>query len=206
MIITDWKSRILDIDKIMDIYELMKETRPFDHVFAEIGFGPDRFFIDRAAADQHDLYIGIEIKRKRVLKADSKIQKQGLDNAFIIWGEARETLNIFFPDNSLDGIYINFPDPYHKKRHFKRRLINGDFFEIAYKRLKQNSRMTIITDNEPYMEHILDTAKDFIRNDGVFMELNTGKGMPENYPMTEFAVRESKGKGAIQHLYATKGA
>ncbi len=204
MLTTEEQSRILDTEMYPDLNTLLGRIRVFDGIYSEIGFGPDRFFMDLAEKERNNLYIGIEIKGKRVKKADSKIQKMNLDNALIIWGEAKETICRFFSNESLNGVYINFPDPYHKKRHFKRRLITLDFLDILYRKLKDQGFFIIITDNEPYMEHIYLTYAEFARQHRAGLEAHTGKGLPAGYPLTEFAVRESKGKGIIQYLHAVK--
>lgn len=204
MILTDKKSYMIDIDEYKTLKGFIKDKRQFSKIFIEIGFGPDRFFIDEAIKNKDNLYIGIEIRKKRAVKGEKKIAGEEIDNAYIMWGEAFKLIDQFMENDLLNGIYINFPDPYHKKRHLKRRLISLEFLHLINKKLQNGGFFIIITDNEPYMEYINETFFQFIKIPHVFLDYEIKKGMPEKYPMTEFARRESKGKGEIQYLYAVK--
>lgn len=195
---------LIDTQQIQTIHDFTGNRLKYERLFVEIGFGPDRFFIDQAIIHPADLYVGIEIRHKRVLKALKKIRDHNLCNAFIIWGEAYYTISSFFHDSSLQGVYINFPDPYHKKRHMKRRLITIDFLNALAKKLAGNGFCMIITDNVPYMEYILEIFDQFNEETDRRLDFKKQDGMPEGYPMTEFALRDSKGKGPIQHIYARR--
>ena len=122
----------------------------------EIGFGRPHFFLERAAAKPDHNIVGIEWKRRHVVAAQKNIQKHSIPNACALHGNAWWLTGGLFSSNSLQNIFINFPDPWWKKKHAKRRIVNDVFAELLVSRLKVGGHLLIQTDVasllEGYME------------------------------------------------------
>jgi len=129
-------------------------SQHFDMISFEIGFGNGEHLIEMAKRNPNIGFIGCEPFENGVVTALSGIKNNQLKNVRIYKGDARELLNML-EDNSLNRMYILFPDPWRKKRHYKRRLISVDFLKIARKKIKPCSCVMIATDHEDYREDIL---------------------------------------------------
>ena len=125
-------------------------------VEVEIGFGKCGFLIDIATQNSSTNFLGIELSRKYYRKGIKKIQRTELDNVKLLWGEAFHIFKQYMPDSSIANIYVNFPDPWPKKRHAKRRLLNADFASLAVQKLVPSGCIEIATDVESYMEETLE--------------------------------------------------
>ena len=93
-----------------------------------------------------------------------RIQQLGLGNVRVVADDAVELLESGIAPGALDGVVILFPDPWHKKRHHKRRLIQGPFVSLLASRLRQGGRVELATDWEPYalqMREVLDANPQF---------------------------------------------
>jgi tRNA (guanine-N7-)-methyltransferase len=95
------------------------------------------------------------MKFKRVRKIWSKIKNLNLMNLVVLCGEAKHATKFYFSDQSVTGIYINFPDPWPKKRHAKNRLIDPSFIHELYRILKPQGKITIVTDDFNYSNEII---------------------------------------------------
>ena len=118
----------------------------------EIGFGSGEFIFYRAQRDKDNIYIGSEVYNPGIAQLLSKIEKNNVDNIYIFNDDARDLLNKI-PNKLFNNIYILFPDPWPKKKHFKRRLININFLKFIA--TKFSSNLFIITDHLNYAENIL---------------------------------------------------
>jgi tRNA (guanine-N7-)-methyltransferase len=121
----------------------------------EIGFGNGENLATLAAAHPERDYLGIEVHRPGVGHLFLALEKFSLTNVRAICHDAVEVLNQQLAPDSLDEILILFPDPWHKKRHHKRRLIQPDFVELLAKRLRPQGVLRMATDWQPYAEHML---------------------------------------------------
>ncbi len=117
-------------------------------VEVEIGFGKCGFLLKIAAQYPTINFVGVESARKYYRKGITKIQRVGLRNVKLIWGEAFHVFKRYIPDNSLANAYINFPDPWPKRRHAKRRLLRAEFVSLLARKLKPNGSIEITTDAE----------------------------------------------------------
>ncbi len=124
----------------------------------EIGMGRGAFICARALANPDKNYIGIERYETIILKAVKKIDKLGIKNVRIICGDA-VLVKDFFAEDEIAKIYLNFSDPWPKKRHFKNRLTYSDFLYSYQKILKNNSYIDIKTDNLSFFEFSLDQIR-----------------------------------------------
>ena len=122
----------------------------------EIGFGMG----DATAAIAQTLvdsnFIGIEVHTPGVGALLKLIGENNIDNLRIIQHDAVEVLKNMIPDGSLSGMHIFFPDPWPKKRHHKRRLIQPEFVKLLAQKLSTDSYVHLATDWEEYAHHILD--------------------------------------------------
>jgi tRNA (guanine-N7-)-methyltransferase len=135
-------------------------------VTLEIGFGSGFATAEIAQSCPDKNYIGVEVHRPGIGRLLWEIQKRNLSNIRIIEGDAAEAAETMLAENSLDAIHIFFPDPWPKKRHRKRRLIQRPFTEILAKRLKRGGYLYMVTDWEDYAQHALEelSAASSLRN------------------------------------------
>lgn len=120
----------------------------------EIGFGNGAFLVEMAQREPETNFVGLEIYRKGIKKAKKRIERAGLHNVRLIRQEVSVALPKLFTAGEISEIYINFPDPWPKRRHHKRRLINPSFIATAYTLLKDRGRIFIATDSGEYAEVI----------------------------------------------------
>ncbi|HUL42105.1 MAG TPA: tRNA (guanosine(46)-N7)-methyltransferase TrmB [Burkholderiales bacterium] len=152
----------------------------------EIGFGMGESSAVIAQANpQHD-YLGIEVHTPGVGSLLNKIEAARITNFRVIQHDATEVVRNMIPPASLYGIHIFFPDPWPKRRHHKRRLIQPDLVALLCERLKTGGYLHLATDWKDYAEHILsvlgsepqlaNTARDYAQ-------------LPKYRPLTKFEQR-----------------
>jgi len=122
----------------------------------EIGFGNGDALLHAASSDPARDYIGIEVHAPGVGRALSGIDKAGLRNVRICRHDAIEVLRHEVAPGALDEVRIYFPDPWHKKRHHKRRLVNPENAALITDRLRPGGLLHLATDWQPYAEHMWD--------------------------------------------------
>ena len=129
----------------------------------EIGFGNGDNLAKMAAAHPERDYLGIEVHRPGVgrllLALEEARQTKGLTNVRLICHDAVEVLARQIPPESLDEVIILFPDPWPKKRHHKRRLVQSAFIELVTERLRPGGLIRMATDWQPYAEEMLATLR-----------------------------------------------
>jgi tRNA (guanine-N7-)-methyltransferase len=132
----------------------------------EIGFGNGANLIALAAAHPERNYIGIEVHRPGIGRLLLALEARGLSNVRVICRDAVEVLEQQLPQESLDEILILFPDPWPKKRHHKRRLVQAGFTQLLADRLAEGGVLRLATDWEPYAQEMLATlsAHPSLRN------------------------------------------
>ena len=122
----------------------------------EIGFGNGDSLLQQALSNpQHD-YLGIEVHRPGVGRLLRLAAEAGISNLRVINHDAVDVLQQQIPDNSLDCVQLFFPDPWHKKRHHKRRIINPEFIHLVRQKLKTGGRFHLATDWQDYAEYMLE--------------------------------------------------
>ena len=134
----------------------LKEIKNFDHLFSlnetnilEIGFGDGKNILHQAINNPEKNFYGLEVYQNGIASTLRQIKLHNLNNIFLIYGDARDFLNKL-KKPILDYIFILFPDPWPKKKHWKRRLINKDFLFQAKNSLKNKGQIIIRTDWEDY--------------------------------------------------------
>ncbi|MCY7354066.1 MAG: tRNA (guanosine(46)-N7)-methyltransferase TrmB [Lysobacter sp.] len=137
--------------------------RDFDAVFGrharrvlEIGTGNGEALRFAAANDRQRDYIGIEVHAPGVGRLLNGLAEDGSDHVRVYHHDAVEVLTNDIADTSLDEVRIYFPDPWHKKRHNKRRLIQPDFAALLVRKLSHDGRLHLATDWRDYAEQMWD--------------------------------------------------
>ncbi|MDR5778821.1 tRNA (guanosine(46)-N7)-methyltransferase TrmB [Caballeronia sp. LZ065] len=129
--------------------------REAPHVL-EIGFGMGATTAEIATTRPGDDFIGVEVHEPGVGALLKLIGEQGLGNIRILQHDAVEVLEHMIAPDSLDGVHIYFPDPWHKARHHKRRLIQPKFVALLVSRMKPGGYLHLATDWQNYAEQMLD--------------------------------------------------
>lgn len=165
----------------------------------EIGFGMGRTTAEIAAAQPQNNYLGVEVHTPGVGSLLKEIQTQGLSNIRIIQHDAVEVLTHMLADGQLSGIHIYFPDPWPKKRHHKRRLIQPELVALLARKLAPGGYLHCATDWEEYALQMLEVL-------GVEAQIkNTAAGFaprPPWRPVTKFEQRGLKlGHGVWDLLF-----
>ena len=121
----------------------------------EIGFGMGETTAAIARAHPENDYLGIEVHTPGVGALLRRVAGAGLANVRVIQHDAVEVIEHMLGERTLDGVHIFFPDPWPKKRHHKRRLIQPAFVELLARRMKPGAILHVATDWEDYAQHIL---------------------------------------------------
>jgi tRNA (guanine-N7-)-methyltransferase len=125
----------------------------------EIGFGNGENLARMAADHPERDYLGIEVHRPGVGRLLLALEELRLTNVRVVCHDAVEVLDQYIPAGSLDEVLILFPDPWPKKRHHKRRLVQSPFLELVVERLGPGGILRMATDWQPYAEEMLATAR-----------------------------------------------
>jgi len=120
----------------------------------EIGSGKGTFLTDQAKDRPEVNFLGLERAHKYWMYSSDRLRRNGCLNTRMILADATIFVSENLADTSLSAIHIFFPDPWPKKRHHKRRLIQGPFLEQAERVLEQGGRLQIVTDFEGYYQQI----------------------------------------------------
>lgn len=155
----------------------------------EIGFGMGETTAAIAAAHPDHDYLGIEVHSPGVGSLLRQIDERGLANVRVVQHDAMEVLSKRIPLTSLDGIHIFFPDPWPKKRHHKRRLLQAPFVALLVSRLKQGGYLHAATD---WHEYAVDILAVLHANPQLANTANSSDGFaprPAWRPLTKFEQR-----------------
>jgi tRNA (guanine-N7-)-methyltransferase len=158
-------------------------------VVAEIGFGMGETTARIARENPATHYLAIEVHAPGVGSLARQLNESGLENVRIVQHDAVEVLRDMVPAESLAAIHVFFPDPWPKKRHHKRRLIQPAFASLAASRLAPGGMLHVATDWQEYAEHVLGVL---LATDGLE---NTAEGFaprPSTRPETKFERRGVK--------------
>ena len=121
----------------------------------EVGFGMGESTAQIAQVRPNDVFLGLEVHEPGVGALLKRIGEFGLHNLRLISHDAVEVFEQMIAPNSIDGVHIFFPDPWHKTRHHKRRLIQKEFVELLVSRLKVGGYIHLATDWHHYAEQML---------------------------------------------------
>ena len=148
---------------LLNLDELFERQAP---IVLEIGFGNGLSLASMAETFPQMNFFGIEVHKPGVGSLLVQVRQRGLHNVRVSGDDAVEVLNRQIPDASLHRVQIFFPDPWHKKRHHKRRLIQEEFVKMVVRKLAPSGQIHVATDWENYAEHILEmlSANSDIKN------------------------------------------
>ncbi|MFM7698753.1 MAG: tRNA (guanosine(46)-N7)-methyltransferase TrmB [Limnohabitans sp.] len=158
----------------------------------EIGFGMGDATAQIAVVRPNDNFLCCEVHEPGVGALLKRMGEAGIDNIRILQHDAVEVLEYMLAANSLDGVHIFFPDPWHKLRHHKRRLVQTPFLQQLAQRIKPGGYVHCATDWEPYAHHMLQVlrAEPLLRNNSVRADGFTDQ--PDYRPLTKFENRGRK--------------
>ena len=159
----------------------------------EIGFGMGETTAKIAQTLPNYDFLAAEVHTPGVGALLKLIEELALTNIRIIQHDVVEVLENMLADASLDGVHIFFPDPWHKKRHHKRRLIQTDFVKLLCSKLKMGAYLHVATDWQEYADWALDilTAEPQLKNTAI--KDNNGYAKKPSYrPLTKFENRGIK--------------
>ena len=172
-------------DKVISLPDIFQRTAP---IILEIGFGNGTSLADMAANNPEQDYIGVEVHSPGVGNLLLQIEERGLTNVRVINDDAVDVLNKMITDASLDAVYLFFADPWHKKRHHKRRIVQNEFVQLLRKKLKVGGVFHMATDWDHYAHHMMR-----VMNESEGFENTAGKDKflprPEYRPLTKFEQR-----------------
>ena len=151
------------LENIYDSYKISHIDKNISKNHLEIGFGFGDFIFNKAKQNPEINFYGCEPHLNGIVNLLGMLEKQPLNNLKITNQDIRIFINNF-PDNFFEKIYILFPDPWPKYKHFKRRLIDKNFLDqILFPKLKNSGKIIIATDHDSYktwiLSHILQSAK-----------------------------------------------
>ena len=129
---------------------------PFEEIFVEVGFGHGEHLIQNAMQNPKIGFIGCEPFENGVAATLKEVQDNNLQNVRIYKGDARLVLEKL-QQNTIDRVYVLFPDPWHKKRHHKRRILSAEFIDNLRK--NQVKELVVATDCKEYMESVLENLE-----------------------------------------------
>jgi tRNA (guanine-N7-)-methyltransferase len=154
----------------------------------EIGFGNGESLVSLAAEHPERDFLGIEVHRPGVGHLLLRIEELGLRNLRVICRDAVEVLERCIAEAALDEVLLYFPDPWPKKRHHKRRIVQPGFVALVASRLRPGGVLRMATDWQPYAEHMLAVAGacTALRNDSADGDYVP---RPASRPVTRFERR-----------------
>jgi tRNA (guanine-N7-)-methyltransferase len=153
----------LDIEEHPDWQNQFGNSHP---IKLEIGFGMGDFLIEMATREPESNFVGIDFSQDGIRKLLVRIKDLHLNNIRVVYGDVREKIQVLFHDDELDTVYINLPDPWPRKRHFKRRLVKPGLVKLMARKLAPKGHVHLATDSEPYAREILEyfNAEPLLQN------------------------------------------
>lgn len=185
-------------DGLLNLETVFQRSAP---TVLEIGFGMGDSLLEMARTEPEKNFIGIEVHPPGVGRLINQAGKEGLTNLRVFMADAMDVLEDCIPDASVDRLQLYFPDPWHKKKHHKRRILQPAFAQKIRRKLTSGGVFHLATDWQHYAEHMLDVMS---QADG-FSNLsasNTYSPRPDYRPITKFEKRgERLGHGVWDLLF-----
>jgi tRNA (guanine-N7-)-methyltransferase len=158
-----------EISEKPDFEQIFGNSNP---ICLEVGFSNGRWLIPFAKANPNINVVGLETRRKFVAKVKDDIEN--IKNAYALLANANTTVKELFKPDTLSSVVILFPDPWYKKKHFKRRLVNEEFLDNLRSLLKKDGMIHIASDQKIFCEEMREV-------------LTEHKGFENLYPENDFA-------------------
>ena len=173
---------------IIDFAALFGRRAP---IVLDIGFGDGDALVEQASAHPDCDFLGIEVHAPGIGHCLLQAESRGLDNIRLLQHDAVEVLQLQIADASVERINVYFPDPWPKKRHHKRRLLQADFLALAASRLAPGGHLHIATDWQEYAAHI-DALVDACPSFSLVERREHDGDRPLDRPATKFERRGLK--------------
>jgi tRNA (guanine-N7-)-methyltransferase len=185
----EFKQELIDLQQIF----------PTSHsIIMEIGFGMGEATAIIAKNHPNNGYIAVDVHPPGIGKLLARIVENNLTNLKVIEDDVHVVLQHMIPDESLDGIHLYFPDPWPKKKHNKRRIVNEGFLQLIHPKIKKGGFIHIATDWVPYAESIQEVfAASTLFAGGVIDK-------PEWRPVTRFEGQGIDKDHAVKDMLYTK--
>jgi tRNA (guanine-N7-)-methyltransferase len=193
-----WPHFGLETGTRLDLDAVFERTAPRT---LEIGFGNGDALLKMAANQPETDFIGIEVHRPGVGRLLRELEQHALTNVRVICKDAIPVLTDCLPDDCLDRLLLFFPDPWHKKRHHKRRIVQPEFIKLLARKIKHGGVLHMATDWENYAQHMLEVTDQCaaFRNCAGAGEYSP---KPDYRPTTKFEQRGQRlGHGVRDLLY-----
>ncbi len=201
------------IEELMPVYGLQYTGEQLDLASAfgrdnpklvEIGFGMGHATWQIAKNNPKNDYLGVEVHLPGVGALLMQMRDNDVGNLRLIRHDAVEILRNMLADDSISGFHIYFPDPWHKKRHHKRRIIQSEFVNLLCQKLKSGGYIHLATDWEEYAKWML----DILRSNSQLVNKSTSNDYvprPDYRPLTKFENRGVKlGHGVWDLIFVKK--
>lgn len=174
--------------ELLEKHGVITSVAPLDlpkdkSIYLEIGCGKGQFIASMAKANPDDLFIAMEVNIFVIYRVLEKKMEMRLDNLIIVLADAKY-IETYIKDIQLDGIYLNFSDPWPKVRHHKRRLTYPSFLIMYKKFLKQGAKLQFRTDHKD----LFDDSIDYIKNHFEILDITYNLG--ESSHMTEYEIKK----------------
>ncbi len=185
------------------VFDFTKEYKRDAPTHLEIGFGNGQSVANMAVAHPENNYLGVEVHRPGVGNLLQLIHAQELTNVRVMTDDVFDVLKNNIADNSLAAVYIYFPDPWHKRCHVKRRIINPEFVTLLAVKMKPTGLLHMATDWKDYAQHMMKVMSDIPQ-----FENNAGMSeysmRPEWRTLTKFEQRGHRLGHDVWDLMFTK--
>jgi tRNA (guanine-N7-)-methyltransferase len=180
-----WNDYCLNPEHPLNPLQVFNRDEP---LILEIGFGNGECLAEMAAANPENNHIGIEVHKPGVGHLIVRLEQQRLSNVRIYCHDAIEILEHCIADNSLSGVHLFFADPWPKKKHHKRRIVQPDFVDLIARKLVPGGYFHAATDWEHYAEHMLSV----LSSSALFTNAHSAGSFsprPAYRPLTKFEQR-----------------
>ena len=181
-----WSAMGIDfVEQMLDWNEVFGNNNP---VVLEIGFGMGASLVEMAQKAPDVNFLGIEVHRPGVGACLAAAKEAGVTNLRVMCHDAVEVFESMIPDSSVKTLQLFFPDPWHKARHHKRRIVKAEFAEMIRPKLNAEGVFHMATDWENYAEHMIEVMNaapgyENIATDGDYIP------RPDERPLTKFEAR-----------------
>lgn len=155
-----WQDYVVEWTPGDDLRTVFSQAQPLT---VEIGFGMGDSLLQMAIANPGQNFLGIEVHKPGIGKLLNGLAEHQLDNVRIVCGDATEVIASGLPVASVARFLILFPDPWPKKKHHKRRIVQAPFVNVLAERLEAGGGLHLATDWEPYAEHMLAVLEDCVQ-------------------------------------------
>ena len=180
-----WDKYCLDHAQTCDFSVVFGRSAP---IILEIGFGNGESLAKTAEQNPDKDYIGIEVHRPGVGNLLAQLERKGIGNVRVYYHDAIEVLEKCIPDHSLSAVHLFFPDPWHKRKHHKRRIVRPSFVGLIADKLSHGGYFHAATDWQHYAQQILKTLSAAEQFDNQSSDQHYCP-RPDYRPLTKFEQR-----------------